>query len=509
MNNQRYKRENLNNIKGGFLERIRSDADYKATVQYTRIIHKSAIIAIAAIVIVISTAIYAVASGFLAMPAWQGLFDKKTAVKVNEQSTSAGISMEVKSLYTDGSRAILAMTLRDIDGERLNENIRIYSFDNSNYFAHVVDSYYDAETGEVTCIILVTFSEDVSVGDSFVFAVDSIFVNLDYSDAYHPLDFDLYEAALNSNLQPSLNDSEWTAFARENPINAYYTPEYESPRIGMSLNSVATEVASHRWLPLDASFEGEDLTHWLSVLGVGYEDGMFHVQMRYNGLFGSTWRGAYGDPVLIDNDGKTISTYAKEYEGDAIYDVIICCGYQEQRFYIGSIENLKNLKLAWTGTFAEYVIEGDWRVDIDLAAIGSSISESVEIKEHPDVTNVSFKLSPMYLETVRNTTIDCPDFSSMGILDPRELPYDLIIWRDKMNNIESNRELAIILTDGTRINLYVGKVFDPENNLRGIGESPDNSTGKTQITTWHILDGSFDIEDVAEVIVFGVSFRLA
>jgi len=70
----------------------------------------------------------------------------------------------------------------------------------------------------------------------------------------------------------------------------------------------------------------------------------------------------------------------------------------------------------------------------------------------------------------------------------------------KINTLVYEQELAIVLKDGTKIDIE----FDRQN----FSFKADHLSGKTQITSWHILDGGFKIEDVSDVIIFGVSFGL-
>ena len=317
---------------------------------------------------------------------------------------------------------------------------------------------------------------------------------------------------MNSNLKPSMSTDDWMASARANPASAKYdiVEEYIPVIPGGTLAAaLLNSDASQTWLPLDVFAEGDELIHWLSMLGVGYEDGMLHVQMRYNNLFGRRGHYDYGEPVLIDNDGNVITSAVGRIDGFTRYDALLCRGYQEQRFNIGSIDNLKNLRLAWRGNYAENVIEGDWSIEIDLTAIGDSISASSDASSHPDVTGASFSLSPMYFQSVIYTAIDFPDFSLMTSMEQAQTG-SVRFWRLKMDEIASTGELAIILSDGTKIELDIGWVFERNiDPLHGVEEGPDSSSGKSTITSWHVLDGSFAIEDVVEVIVFDVSFKLA
>ena len=497
MNGYKLRKENLKNIETSFLGKIRSDIEYNADAPRGRIVRKSFIAAVVAAVIVLSMATCAIAAGFDPISAWQSLFEKKESITVGEQVTSSGISMNVQRLYTDGDHAILKMTLRDLTGNRLSEDIGISSVDTSKYTAYLEDCSYNAKTGEATCIVKINIREKVAAGDILAFTINSIIVNLEYSDEYHPFDYDLYEAAMASKLRPVVSADEWVVSAKANPVPVIADPDYAARVGGVKFNTETKEFASMNWLPLDTSVQGVKLINWLSVLGVGYENGILHVQLRYDDLFGYNYQYIGRSPALIDDKGNIIEANGEE-DGDwNLSGGILYCGYTELRFDVGEIDNLKNLKLAWTGNYAENVIDGDWSVDISLDSIGDSISGSIELPDHPDFTSVSYKLSPMYLET----EIHFPDYSLdktyTFYVDGREITshgFD----EEKIKEKVYEKEHAIVLKDGTRIE----PVFDRNNFCYG----EDASNGKTQITSWHLLDGSFDIEDVKEIIIFGVSF---
>jgi len=339
MNNYRFKHENMVNIKRGFLEKIHDGAGEISVIPQARVIRKSVIAAVAAAVIILSTAIVSIATGFNPMIAWQGLFGSESAIELDKQVVSSGISMSIQSLYTDGHEAVLKMTLRDLEEDRLTGKIGLRTSNLSKFWYSIIDSYRDEETGEVVCVVFLMLHGDTwSVGETLTLIVTSIFAD-DWSNEYH----------------------------------------------------------------------------------------------------------------------------------------------------------------------------GNWSFEIDLTAVdGSSISESVELPDHPEFSRASYRLSPMYFEAEVALPIHfpIPDFPE-GWLDD----YDYVdIWMDYrkiVDEIGFKREFAIVFKDGTRIEPERGKnPFDPPNLFMGQTHyGPDELSGGTQIISWHILNGDFDIEDVAEVIIFGVRFE--
>jgi len=504
----------MKNIKAGFMVKIRGDADYRADTRVVRTFRKSVVAAVVVAVLLLSTVGFSIAVGFDPMSAWQNLFGRDTAIEINEQVTSAGISMSVQSLYTDGERALLRLTLKDLEGDRLSGEVRLASFYH-RFWMYIVDSHYELETGKLTCIVFIEFYEnykDITEEDAFPYTVTTIFTDIGITDRYNPLDFDLYEAAINSNLLPAVSDDEWAASARANPVDTIYYPVYFREIEGVYVDSKGLDIIPQKWLPLDTSVQGAELIHWLSVLRVGYVDGYIHVQMRYNDMMGTLYQYNFDNPVLIDNEGRIIKPASEELDGLFIPGEILYCGYHEQRFYVGDIENLKELRLAWSGHYAEHTITGDWSVEVDLTAINDeSISDSIELSDHQYFTEASFSLSPMYIETEMLAIIEYPkDAFNNLVYDDLSTWNQIVEWRDKVNEIHATQEILIILHDGTRIKLEKVDPFDYMHwPMRAAHEKYDLSTGNTRLVTWHILDGSFDVDDVAELIIYGVSFRLA
>jgi len=500
--------DNLINIQEKFLVKIRSDPDYKPGAPITRVFRKTVVLVAAAVIIVISTTVFAIAVGFDPMSAWRGLFEQESAVEMDMQVTSAGISMNVLNLYTDGRQVVLEITLQDMIEERLSEDIDLITIDPGKYGTSILDSYYDFETGLGTYIVLLEFMEDLQANDSFTFTIDSILVDYGFTPAYHPFEFDLYDTAVNSVLQPEMIDEEWLAAAQESPV-----PEYSGDcanrihRYENKSDQKNIEVTEIKWLPLDTSVEGEELIHWISVTGVGYADGYLHIQYRYNDIFGIRKLYFFKEPAIIDNAGNIL--VSSEEENELLdYDEIICSGYKEQRFYVGSLDNIKNLGLAWTGLYVNHAIDGEWSVEIDLVTIGESISGSVEVSDHTAITEISYKLSPSFFETEIKTALEFPDFDLYMSND--------IIDKDLINLLDFRQEtyhldFAIILNDGTKIDTFVKTPFDSDDRSSFVGriwEGKDQETGMTLITCRHVLDGSFTVDDVAEIIVYGVSINI-
>jgi len=281
--------------------------------------------------------------------------------------------------------------------------------------------------------------------------------------------------------------------------------------MGVYEDSQGLDIFPQKWLPLDTSVSGVQLIHWLSVLGTGYDNGYFHIQLRYDDMLGTIWQYNFGNLFLIDNEGNIVRTATEESDGLFFPGEIQYAGYHELRFYVGDIENLRDYRLAWTGTYAEHTITGDWTVDVDLAATDiDSISDSIELSDHNYLTEASFTLSPLYMETDVLTMIEFPDKETWDSFDEDSSAVRIILnWRDRLNVIHATQEIVILLNDGTEIVLDKVGPFDYMHfPMREAGEPLDPITGNTRIITRHILDGSFEVEDVAEVIIYGISFRL-
>jgi hypothetical protein len=502
MKDPRFRRENMRNIQKGFQDRITNDAEYApgAPARGKRTVRRpvAALAATAAVLFTLTLGAFAI--GFDPIAAWQGLFEKETSIDVGAQVVSAGISMDVQSMYTDGEHAVVKMTLRDTQGDRLSDSIMIDSKDTSDYFAYVETVSYDAEIGEATCIVKLDFNRQYGEDEILGFAVNSIMTGISNTSEYQPFDFDIYGAAAASDLRPTMTNEEWVVSANANPapglryVKAEHLRGNDATYMGFGGGTYGTLDYDHM-LPLDPSAQGEKLCHWLSITGIGYENGVLRVQLKYDDLFGLDYKYVQYllDTIALVDGERNIAVHGEERR---------YCGYQEIQFSVGEIENLKELSLAWTDAYAENVVDGNWSFDISLNSVGDHhISGAAELTDHPDYINISYALSSMYLET----KVDFPDFSIPTGTWHGEVPGrallsttpDLYGADDKL----VPGEISIILKDGTRIDLPVDSdnLFDRYN---------DDQSGETYAKTQHWLDGSFEPEDVAELIIFGVSFTV-
>lgn len=494
MNRPRFRRENLNNILSGFQSKTGADAGYAPAPPRGRFIRRSTAALAAVAALLFSLTVAAVAADFDPVAAWRRLFEKETSIEVGEQVVSNGISMDVQSLYTDGDRAVIKMTLKDLEGGRLSDDVMILSKDDTqyagDYFAYVETASYDEETDETTCIVKLNFNRQYNEDEILRFAVDSILTGVSHTSEYQSFDFDLYEAAMSSDLRPTSSADAWNAAAKANPVPGIHL-ENTVRRGGVSFDPETLEFEPLNCLPLDTSAQGEKLCHWLSVTGVGYEDGVLHVQLRYDDLFGLNYHYVYSALLTLIDGGGNVMKYNEE---------IIYCGYTELQFEVGDIENIRELSLAWDGAYAENVIDGSWSFDINLDSVGDHISGSAELADHPDYTGISYTLSSMYLET----KVDLHDLSitpRMHYDEETGKEYSIFFANDGDEKLIPG-EISIILKDGTRLDLPVDSdnLFDRYRN---------HQNGKTFVRTQHWLDGSFEPGDVAELIIFGVSFTVA
>ena len=447
------------------------------------------------------------------MPAWQSMFEREDVVEIDKQVISAGVLMDIQRLYSDGENALIVIVLRDLEGDRFSGSIRsiwiqAYARENMWYRMDVADYHYYPETGELTCIVYVNHGV-LEAGDTFNLTINSIVINSGYIS--EQFDFDLYGVVMASELRPTVSYDEWAASAGDNP--AIFYSDYEPLHGGINFWPFTDSREMYKWLPLDTAAEGVELSRGITLLGAGYEDGILHVQLKYPDLFDNRWRFYDGTFMLLDSEGWRV------YEHYDDNSEIKYWGYHEKLFDISDIDNLKDLSLIWSGTYAEHIFRGNWSVDIDLSAISESISHSVELPEHPEFTTLSFRLSPLCFETLVETDFDFPDVPF------DDSPEAWRVWGDyrwMINEVMYDRELAIILADSTRIMPRRGSNRSLSYKVTDLGAVYDHpiwdweqgslnyqdNQYKTQISSWHILDGSFDIEDVAEVVIFGVSYRL-
>lgn len=276
---------------------------------------------------------------------------------VQKSCVSNGIEMEVISAYIHGETAEIYITMQDLEGERIDEttdlndsyDLRI-PFDN---MSHCESVGYDEKTKTATFLINITNWENKKIdGDKLTFSVNEFLSReKEYKDVLVMEDL------------TGVSDKTET---QNVSMSGYSNVQSVSPNIGVC-GYAGTDI--EKFIPddiesikmLKPSKGMEFPIEGIKFTGIGYVDGMLHVQTsvknslkKANGGFFELW----------DKEGKVInSDYSVgfvEYE-----DSNNRIDYDEEVFNIPKSELNKYSLYGWFVTSGMYT-EGKWKVTFAL-----------------------------------------------------------------------------------------------------------------------------------------------
>nr|WP_315025001.1 hypothetical protein [uncultured Aminipila sp.] len=261
---------------------------------------------------------------------------------VQKSSVSNGIEMEVVSAYIHGNTAEIYITMQDLEGNRIDGTTDLNdSYDLRIPFdsmAHCESVGYDEKTKTATFLINITGWENKEiVGDKLTFSVNEFLSQKqEYKDVL--VMEDLSEVKDNLKTQNIRVSGYWGL----NP-EQYISDDTESVKMLKPCK------------PLEFPIQGIDFT------GIGYVDGMLHVQTAVKNNLKNDNHGYF---ELRDKEGNVVSnTYGVGFTEDAAKDNRI--DYDEHVFDITKSEIHKYSLYGYFVT-SGMCTEGNWKVTFPL-----------------------------------------------------------------------------------------------------------------------------------------------
>ncbi|MCL2433436.1 MAG: DUF4179 domain-containing protein, partial [Clostridia bacterium] len=326
----RYTRKNARKINKIFLQ---ATTVSRQRARPSRVLIAVAIIAASlALVTLVATAVGVKWNGFLApflnapKPEWEN--------RIGQTVTKNGIEMTLESVYLDntiGSEAIAVLSLRDIEGDRLSDDIGMLNVDEFKlfgstfpyYFQMYADPFYDEQTKTVTMAVSIPlkiegdFFEKLDIGKEMSMRIDKIASNriLKEEQVQHDnyenqlitsdlLTFDFDIAAYAKPADKTITYNEWCeAIYGENYVTdkkEIFTEEYgagawtwgddETIRL-LSIGELA--------LPIGGC-------DWAVISNIGTIDNQLHLQIKFIEPFDADSFTANNGLELVDNTSHVV-----------------------------------------------------------------------------------------------------------------------------------------------------------------------------------------------------------
>ncbi len=326
-------------------ERYIADAHEKFTVKHHRF---GKIMAAAAAVVIVFAAPLPIATAAGSKNAYELLYMiapsvAQTFKPVQRSCTYNGIEMEVISAKIDGSKAEAMLSIRDLEGDRLDETADLFD---SYHFHLPFDgvgtcsfSHYDAETHTAFYIVSEERTDGKDITDSKItFSIHQIITHKTKTEGF----------AEGIDLANAPNEPVTLGFDDESKV-------YCNSFGWNNLSAEEPDESSFRRLETPDVPIASPVPESIDIMAYGIVDGLLHVQIRMN------------DNLHTDNHGfiRLKDANGNEYSSDYSYGFKFSDSpsdsYEEYVFGI-SPEKLADYRLYGEYVTAPPCIEGDWEV---------------------------------------------------------------------------------------------------------------------------------------------------
>lgn len=338
-------KEELVNAIGMADDRYIADAHEKITVKH---LHFGKIMAAAAAVVIALGAPLPIATAAGSENAYELLYMiappvAQTFKPVQRSCTYNGIEMNVISAKIEGSKAEAMLSIRDLEGDRLDENTDLFD----SYHFHLP---FD---GVGTC----SFSHfDAETHTAFFIVSEERMDGKDITDS--KITFSIHQIITHKTKTEGFIDGIDLANSPNEPVTFGFDDDSGAWCSGFGVNSIHAEIpdeSSFRRLETPDVPIASPVPESIDIMAYGIVDGLLHVQMRMN------------DNLHTDNHGfiRLKDANGNEYSSDYSYGFKFSDSpsdnYEEYVFGI-STEKLADYRLYGEYVTAPPCIEGDWEV---------------------------------------------------------------------------------------------------------------------------------------------------
>lgn len=409
-----FSQANVANIKARSLEKISTDTKRGFSVK------KLAVTLVAAVLLfAMSTAVLAYTTGFELGDIFNSFFNNPAAahvMDVDKVVVNNGIEMTLVSAHTDGANLSAMLIVRDLEGNRFDDDFDLVINNELRLRLGYVSTpvVYDNQRGGFVMginIAQLPHFDNINVGDYFTFSVESVLSDMACFESMY-VEFPLHEYAIERDMVTYL---EWMQEVGTRG---------QGPRRWTDARELGTMLKPGE---LSIHLRGIDS---IEITNIGFYNGNLHIQTRRTDYWDDNSNRVH---IHIDGiNGVLIPTFQ-----------VISGQYQEDVFYVGEIDNLKEMRLGFWGIRAGTVTTGPWDFTFPVTAAAESITQAIQIQHSAYIGSVRMTISPM------STSIN------FRMLQHKERESNTT-----MPNVEyfySYGEPYFTLKDGTVVELFRGR----------------------------------------------------
>lgn len=260
---------------------------------------------------------------------------------VNEISVDNGIEMRVVSAYTYGDTVIMEISLRDLEGDRIDsttdlfDSYRIRSpYDSVNFCSF---KSYDEQSGIAIFLVSVTHMDDVPVeGEKITFSLSKILSQKNRYEGYFDLDLDSVPT------EPGIQSiRSFRGFSEKNTEEIYEIARY-------------TKYLLPEKKPLAEPVDG------VLITSTGFIDNKLHIQIYYEDILNTD---NHGHINLIDGNGNEAENYSISFWDEEKI------GSFEEIIYEVTPQTVAGYKAYASFVTTNGAVEGDWEVTFPVETV--------------------------------------------------------------------------------------------------------------------------------------------
>ena len=290
-----------------------------------------------------------------------------------------GVRMEVEAIRILGRQAQIYVTVTDLEGGRLDETVDLfdsYALDvPGDSSAYCSLERYDPDSNSATFLIHYTSVKEITQ-DKVTFVIRKMLTQKQHSAAHiYPQDYGPFDSEAESFLPGER--------VRGGGISLEMMDRNDLPKENVSIDDA---VVWHEFIwqtpvlmPESISVE---LTEGVRLTGVGYVDGMLHIQLHYDNIVVTDNNGyieldgvlrmqpGAADPIIPDNNGRTVldapaAGSIPMYMSIAFWDEAGTGSYEEYIFDVPPSQ-VSGLRMIGRFVTCKMLVDGPWSVTFPI-----------------------------------------------------------------------------------------------------------------------------------------------
>ena len=359
--------------------------------------------AVVAAIITLSGIALAVSSGFDFGSFYNSMFNNPDAdgiIEVGEAAVSNGLEITLLSAFVDRYTAYLTIEIKDIEGDRLTDSIKVLneSYSDGIHFITTGPVIYDETEKKATLALTVQYGQNISELGTAALSIDAIITGVIKTEN-EALEFDIAAHATDNE---SISLEQWHEMLGGG--SGYSTSAgYDIIEKGGAPWEIG-EPEPRPLKPGDMSAEIGGID-WAVVSNAGIADGFLHIQVKF------IYENEHDMQSNKNIDKANFCIIDGTGNATGIYYQVNNSGYLDMMFEIDTDADLKDLTLAlWGDQFIEdNAVRGSWNMNF---AVDQSAQNRVLIaypEESPVFSRLEVICSPVRVEikmTVHDIVID-------------------------------------------------------------------------------------------------------